>query len=109
MTNDKTENTRALLQRIISDSCDAEGAGEVVIQRADWEELCALLTNPSAEPLGVEPVGQSQPAGYARSGNLRNLALVPMYGSIELDGIPRQEDSVPLYTAPPEQIGRAHV
>lgn len=57
----KTENTRALLQRIISDSCDAEGAGEVVIQRADWEELRALLANPSAEPLGVEPVVERQP------------------------------------------------
>ncbi|UVE48867.1 hypothetical protein KS461_09875 [Pseudomonas chlororaphis] len=50
--NEMFSMPRDLAKRIISDSCDAEGAGEVVIQRDDREELRALLAAP-AESCGA--------------------------------------------------------
>lgn len=87
-----------------------------------WEAICEGFGQPAGDhkDIAIQALNglidsrkelaeqhQGEPAGYARKGNLRNLRLVAHCASIEMTGVPRGDDYVPLYTrADPGEVER---
>lgn len=101
MTNTLTISL-ALAERFISDSSDAEGAGEVVIQRADWEELRAILAAPAVE--------RQEPSHWADAYDNTITASHKSHNE-KLGGAPAMFVELytqPLYTSPPAPVAVPH-